>query len=91
MPERTVTLPNPSGLHARPAAEFARAATAHPGSVRVRKGDRDVNAKSVLSVLTLDCHQDDKIAIVVEGDGAEMALDRLVGLVESGLGEEATT
>lgn len=87
MPERTVTLPNPSGLHARPAKVFASAAAAASGKVTVSKGDREVNAKSVLSVLTLDCHQGDSITIRAEGDDAEETLDELAALIESGLGE----
>ena len=87
MPERTVRLPNPSGLHARPAKVFAKAAAESPSAVSVAKGGREVNAKSVLSVLTLDCHQGDEIVIRVEGDDAEATLGKLVQLVESGLGE----
>lgn len=87
MPERTVTLPNPSGLHARPAKVFASAAAAAPGNVTVSKGDREVNAKSVLSVLTLDCHQGDAITIRADGEDAEETLDELTALIESGLGE----
>jgi phosphocarrier protein HPr len=87
MAERTVTLPNPSGLHARPAKVFADAAKDSPGEVTVAKGDREVNASSVLSVLTLDCRQGDRITVRVEGDDAETTLDRLVELIESGLGE----
>ena len=87
MPERSVILPNPSGLHARPAKVFAKAAAAAAGEVTVTKDGREVNAKSVLSVLTLDCHHGDEIVIRVEGDGAEGSLDELVRLVESGLGE----
>jgi phosphocarrier protein HPr len=89
MPERTVRLPNPSGLHARPAKIFAQAAKAAPGQVTVSKDDREVNASSVLSVLTLDCHQGDEITIKVEGEGAEASLEELVALVESGMGEDA--
>ena len=87
MPERTVRLPNPSGLHARPAKVFAKAAAESPAEVSVAKGGREVNAKSVLSVLTLDCHQGDEIVIRVDGDDAEATLGKLVQLVESGLGE----
>jgi phosphocarrier protein len=50
-----------------------------------------VNAKSVLSVLTLDCHQGDEILISVEGDGAEATLAELVALVESKFGEDEAT
>lgn len=88
MPERTVTLRNPTGLHARPAKVFARAAAGVAADVTVEKDGREVNAESVLSVLTLDCHQGDEITIRTEGDDAEEALEQLVELVESGLGEE---
>lgn len=90
MSERTVELTNPSGLHARPATVFAEAATGLDATVTVRKGDREVNAASVLSVLTLDCHQGDQITICAEGEGAEEAVDHLVALVEGGLGEKPT-
>jgi phosphocarrier protein HPr len=87
MPSRSVALPNPSGLHARPAKVFASAAADAPGKVTLTKGEREVNAASVLSILTLDCHQGDEITVNVEGDDAEATLDELVALIESGLGE----
>lgn len=87
MPSRTVTLANPTGLHARPAKVFAQAASASGHQVRLTKGDTTVNGRSVLSVLTLDCHNGDRITIDVEGDEAESVLTSLVELVESGLGE----
>jgi phosphotransferase system HPr (HPr) family protein len=87
VPSQTVTLANPSGLHARPAAVFAKAAASHPCTVTVAKGEREVNAKSVLSVLTLDCHQGDELTISTSGEGEQEALDQLVALVESGIGE----
>lgn len=88
MPEATVTLENATGLHARPAKIFARAAAAAAADVSVEKDGRRVNAKSVLSVLTLDCHQGDEILISVEGDDAEATLADLVALVESKFGED---
>lgn len=87
MPSRTVTLDNESGLHARPARVFARAAAEHEGDVTIAKDGEPVNAKSVLSVLTLDCHKGDAITVSTSGAGAEEALDRLVGLIQGGLGE----
>jgi phosphocarrier protein len=88
MPEATVTLQNATGLHARPAKIFARAAAASAAEVSVEKDGRRVNAKSVLSVLTLDCHQGDEILISVEGEGADATLAELVALVESKFGED---
>lgn len=87
MPEATVTLRNASGLHARPAKIFARAAAASAADVSVEKDGRRVNAKSVLSLLTLDCHQGDEIVISAEGEEAEATLAELVALVEAKIGE----
>jgi phosphocarrier protein HPr len=87
MPSHNVTLPNPSGLHARPASVFAKAAAGHACAVTIAKDGREVNAKSVLSVLTLDCHQGDELTITTDGEGADEALSELVALVESGIGE----
>jgi phosphocarrier protein HPr len=87
VPSQTVTLANPTGLHARPAKVFAQAASESGHQVRVTKGGTTVNARSVLSVLTLDCHHGDQITIEVEGDDADAVLASLVGLVETGLGE----
>jgi phosphocarrier protein HPr len=88
MPEAIVTLTNATGLHARPAKIFARAAAAAAAEVSVEKDGRRVNAKSVLSVLTLDCHQGDEILISAEGDDADATLAELVALVESKFGED---
>ena len=86
--ERAVRLRNPSGLHARPASMFAQRAATHGCDVMVRKGEREANGKSVLSVLTLDVRQGDEIKIRTQGHEAATALEDLVGLVESGIGEE---
>jgi phosphocarrier protein len=87
MPEARVTLQNASGLHARPAKIFARAAAAFGADVFVEKDGRRVNAKSTLSLLTLDCHQGDEILISVEGEDSDATLAELVALVEAKLGE----
>lgn len=91
MPSQTVSLDNASGLHARPARVFSTRAKAFDCDVNVRKTSvegRPVNAKSTLSVLTLDCTQGDQIEITTEGEGAEEALATLVDLVKDGLGED---
>jgi phosphocarrier protein HPr len=87
MPSQNVVLANPTGLHARPAKVFAQAVAATGHQVRLTKGETTVNARSVLSVLTLDCHHGDEITIAVEGEQADTVLSDLVALVESGLGE----
>jgi phosphocarrier protein len=92
MPEKSVVLANPSGLHARPAERFARAAARFDGKVTVRKAGKGdvVDAKSVLSVLTLGCLQGDEIVIQAEGEGAAEALEELVDLIAGDQGEDAS-
>jgi phosphocarrier protein len=83
MPEQDVTVTNDVGLHARPAAEFAKKAATFSCDVKVVKGGDESNAKSVLSVLKLDVRKGDTITLRTEGDGADDALAEIVTLVES--------
>jgi phosphotransferase system HPr (HPr) family protein len=92
MAEQEVELRNPSGLHARPAATFVRAAGGFTSDVRITNLDRDpaksASAKSVLGVMGLGVSRGHRIRIVAEGEDAEAAVRILVELVSSGLGEE---
>ncbi|MFP5068927.1 HPr family phosphocarrier protein [Pseudonocardia nantongensis] len=82
--ERTAVVASEVGLHARPAAVFARAAkaTGMPVTIALDGGD-PVDAASVLSVLTLGVESGQRVVLRAEGDGAEAALDRLASLLES--------
>jgi len=90
--EQTVPLLNPTGLHARPAERFAREAGRFGADITVgrRGGNGAVDAKSVLSILTLDCRRGDEIVIRAEGDDAAEAVEHLSRLVVDGLGEDVT-
>jgi phosphotransferase system HPr (HPr) family protein len=83
---------NPSGLHARPAALFVKAAGAFSADVRVtnltRNPDKSAVARSLLGVMALGISSGHEIRISADGDDAEAAIDTLRDLVESGLGEE---
>jgi phosphotransferase system HPr (HPr) family protein len=79
--ERDVEVAASLGLHARPAAEFARIAAGYNADIHVAKGDRDIDAKSVLLLLTLDVRRGDHVRIRANGPDAARAVDALVGLV----------
>ena len=91
MPSVTVTVRNPSGLHARPAATFVRAAAGLPVEIRVtnlsRDPDRSAAAKSILGVMQLGVAQGHELRLEADGEAAEEALQELRALIESGLGE----
>jgi phosphotransferase system HPr (HPr) family protein len=91
MPERTLEIRNPSGLHARPAATFVKTAAGFRADVRLANLDRDpqrlVSAKSVLGVLGAGVSRGHRIRLIADGEDADAALDSLESLVASGLGE----
>jgi phosphotransferase system HPr (HPr) family protein len=88
-----VDVHNPSGLHARPAAVFVKAAAAFRADVRVANvttGGAEVNAKSILSVLSLGASAGHRIRLRAEGDDEAEAARVLADLVSAGLGEAAS-
>lgn len=92
MAEAEVEVRNPSGLHARPAATFVRAAAGFGAEVAItnlsRDADRSASAKSVLGVMGLAVSCGHRIRIVATGADADEAVTELVDLVAAGLGEE---
>ena len=81
MPERTVTIASAHGLHARPASLFVQAVTASGLSVQLTKGDKTLNAASILGVISLGINHGDQITLAAEGTGADAVLDSLVELL----------
>ena len=88
--ERTVILGSKSGLHARPAAVFVQHAKGFQSQVTLSifkdSRDKTVNAKSILSVLSLGAEQGDQVVLKANGEDAELAADKLAALLEEDLG-----
>ena len=82
---------NPSGLHARPAAMFVRTCGQFGSKVTVSNPAADkgpVDAKSILSVLTLGVSSGTEIEVAAVGDDADAAIAAIRAAVEGGLGED---
>lgn len=79
--EATVALPADVDLHARPAAQLVRAAMAFGARVQVAAGERSVDAKSLLSVLSLGAKGGTTLRLTAEGDDAPQAVEQLAALV----------
>jgi phosphotransferase system HPr (HPr) family protein len=73
----TATLPADVDLHARPAANFVRAAMGFAADVQVAAGGREVDAKSLLSVLALGAKGGTELRLTASGPDAAAALDAL--------------
>jgi phosphocarrier protein len=86
--ERTVTIINRLGLHARPAAEFVKLATRFRSDIRVRKEELEVNGKSIMGVMMLAAECGSAITILAAGEDAAVALEELAALVTNRFGEE---
>lgn len=90
MTEQTVAITNARGLHARASAKFVTAVSRLPETVQVHvsKDDNCVTGSSIMGLMMLGAARGDSITIRVEGEGAEAALMKLVGLVKDGFGED---
>ena len=78
--EREATVGPEEGIHGRPAAQFIKTAKRYSSQVVVIKGDREVNAKSVMKV-TGFAKKGEKIIIRAEGEDAEEAVEALAELI----------
>lgn len=91
MVSRTVTVCNQLGMHARAAARFVHTASAFEARVRVGRGSRVMDGKSIMGVLLLAAARGSEIVISADGVDEAAALEVLCQLVESGFGEEPCT
>ena len=90
---RTVTsdaivIPNPVGLHARPAAVLSSLAQKFESDIRLKQGDDQANAKSVMAIMGLEVLQGSKVQIIAHGPDAAQAAEELAQALREGLGEE---
>ncbi|KQV07196.1 HPr family phosphocarrier protein [Leifsonia sp. Root112D2] len=81
MAERTVQIASAHGLHARPASLFTQAAAKSGLAVQLTKGEKTVNAASILGVISLGIDHGDEVTLAADGDNAETVLDALVELL----------
>ena len=87
MQTTSIIVQNKVGLHARPAALFVQAATAHQSKITVTKGEKSGNAKSIMGILALGVQKNDEIVINADGPDEMEALVALKKLIENNFGE----
>jgi len=81
---RTVTIVNALGLHARAAARFVHQAGQFSSQIKITRGSRTVDGKSILGLLLLAAPRGATLDIVATGHDAAAALDALSALVARG-------
>lgn len=87
MVSRKVIISNPTGLHLRPAGVLCKEALKFESRITFRFKAHTSNAKSVLSVLGACVKSGNEIELICDGKDEESALEALVAVIESGLGE----
>ena len=87
MIERTVTIANKNGLHARPAAEIVKTAAKFKSDITLMRDDLEVNGKSIMGVMMLAAEYGSSLVLRADGNDAEEAVSALSRLIESKFGE----
>jgi phosphocarrier protein len=87
MIQQTIVIPNKLGLHARASAKLTKLAGSFPCQVWVAKGDRRVNAKSIMGVMMLAAGIGSEITLETDGEQEAEAMQALVALINDKFGE----
>jgi phosphocarrier protein len=87
MLQATTIISNKLGLHARASAKLTKLAGSFPCEVWITKGERRVNAKSIMGVMMLAAGLGSEVTLDTEGAQAQEALDALLALIADKFGE----
>ncbi len=84
---RNFVIRNRLGLHARAAAVLVALTSRFSSSIMIRKDSFEIDGKSILGVLSLAAICGTKVAVTIEGEDSELAMEEVSRLIESGFGE----
>lgn len=87
MIETTLTITNRAGLHTRPAAMLVKIASRFKSDIYLLRDGFNINAKSIIGVMTLAAEQGARVGLVVEGPDEAEAAAAIEELFNSGFGE----
>ena len=84
MLQKEIAVMNKDGLLARPAALLVQVASRFESQVIIRQGNKNINAKSIMGVLSLGIAQDEMMTLVVDGTDEKEAMASILELITSG-------
>ena len=87
MIKTTTTISNKLGLHARASAKLTKLAGTFPCEVWMTRGERRVNAKSIMGVMMLAAGIGSEVMVETDGDREQDAMDALLALIHDKFGE----
>lgn len=88
MTNQKVVVTSASGLHARPAGILVSKAKEFEANVEILKGEKTINAKSIMGILSLGTANGDELTIQADGPDEDAAVSALVQLFETVLAHE---
>lgn len=87
MIQQSITISNKLGLHARASAKLTKLAGSFACDVHLSRGDRRVNAKSIMGVMMLAAGKGAQVTVETDGEGEQAAMDALLTLINDKFGE----
>ena len=87
MIQTSITISNKLGLHARASAKLTKLAGSFPCDVFMSRGERRVNAKSIMGVMMLAAGNGTEVQLEVEGEDEQAAMGALLALINDKFGE----
>ena len=87
MIRKTLTISNKLGLHARASAKLSKLAGSFPCDVFISRGERRVNAKSIMGVMMLAAGLGAEVVLETDGEQEQQAMDALAALIMDKFGE----
>lgn len=83
MIERSIEIKNKLGLHARAAAKLVHTAARFKADIKIRKGDEEVDGKSILGILLLAAGRGSTVLVKANGEDERDALDAVEKLIDA--------
>ncbi|MBC7547509.1 MAG: HPr family phosphocarrier protein [Polaromonas sp.] len=87
MIQTTISISNKLGLHARASAKLTKLAGSFPCEVWMSRGERRVNAKSIMGVMMLAAGLGSSVVVETDGRDEQTAMDALIALINNKFGE----
>ncbi|HOV19325.1 HPr family phosphocarrier protein [Ottowia sp.] len=87
MIQTEATISNKLGLHARASAKLTKLAAAYPCEVWMSRGERRINAKSIMGVMMLAAGIGSSVTVETDGPQEQEAMDALLALINDKFGE----
>jgi phosphocarrier protein len=88
MAEKTITVLNRAGIHARPSALLVQTTKNYKSNIFIEKGSDRINAKSIMGIITLGAAYGTELKIIAEGEDEAEAVDAIAKLFETKFEEE---